>query len=133
MTELLRRAGIIPRHISELEKWRVLDQKDEGKSAEQMVEDLVGDIESLLESEPVMKQTVLSAIHVKEPERHYWIEELGKFTAAKDDFGRLVVDPNLAVEVGHLVESVDEESRVVLEVDLLYEGDKVIAKMLKVE
>lgn len=135
MTELLRGAGIIDKHIAEFEKWRLIDPPDDTKNAGKMIEDLVRDIAAVLEQEPVMKQTIITPIVTRETPRE-WAGEarVGSFTAVKDSMGHLIVSPRIEVERGDSIwprETTDFHT--IIDIEDLYVNDVVIAKMLTIE
>jgi len=143
MTDLLRRAGIIDKHIAEFEKWRLIDPNSvEGanmKSAGGLVEDLVHDIAELLEAEPTMRQTLVAPVHVKEPPRLWCAGDEVSFTeafyAVKDEMGRLLTSADATVVRGDLIwqEGSPKQAFTIVDIEELYENDKIVAKMITVE
>lgn len=135
MTELLRKSGIIDKHIREFEKWRIINEDGffaETKSADQMVGDLVKEISELLDQEPVMRQTLVAPVYIREPPRlWYSLEET--FHAVKDEMGRLIVIPDVAVVLGETVWTDPDINFTVTEIDNIYENKYVVAKMLTIE
>jgi hypothetical protein len=134
MTELLRKSGIIDKHIVEFEKWRLIDPKDEcDKSANLMVEDLLDDIVTALEREPIMKQTVVTPIRVTPPQLWYAPTEV--FHANMDEMGRLVVGTEIDLSPGEIIwcEGKADEEYIVTQQDDLYENDKIVARLITVE
>lgn len=135
MTELLRRSGIISKHITEFEKWKLIDTPDtEQKTAEMMIEDLVAEIDELLENEPIIKQTLIAPIFAKRPPR-LWNSGDISFHAVMDEMGRLVADPKTVLYRGDVIWCEDSvhTNYSVVEVEDLYEGERVVAKMITIE
>lgn len=142
MTELLRKSGIIGKHIIEFQKWRLIDEGDvSAKSADQMVGDLVEEIAVLLSQEPVMKQTLVAPIYTKTPPRLWCVQSIdergidSEFHAVKDEMDRLIVDANTKISRGDTIwcEDAVHELYTVIEVEDLYENEKVSAKMITIE
>jgi hypothetical protein len=142
MTELLRKSGIIDKHVKEFEKWRLIDPREENdKSAELMVEDLLDEIAALLDKEPTMRQTLPAPIYTKTPPRVWCVSSIDErgidsdFHAVKDEMGRLVVDGKTKICRGDTIwcEDAVHDNFTVTEVEDLYENDKVVAKMITIE
>ncbi len=139
MTELLRKSGIIDKHIAEFQKWRIIDENGffaETKSAEDMVGDLVAEISELLEKEPVMRQTMVTPIIAKKPPERWYIEEAaGVFYAMEDEMGRLLVPSDVIVVRGDRLHRSKDAGQVylVMEVEKIYENDVVYMLMLTIE
>lgn len=135
MTELLRKSGIIDKHITEFEKWRLVEEVGHTirKPAGEMVEDLVQDIAKILEEEPVMRQTIVSPITVRETPKT-WCNEEGGFTAAKDSMGHLIVGPSIELARGESIWPEDTaDVHTIMDIEDLYMNDVVVAKMLTIE
>jgi hypothetical protein len=135
MTGLLRKAGIVDKHIKEFERWRIADPTEESdKSAHLMVEDLLEDIEKTLDQEPVMKQTLVAPIHTKEPPRLWYAEE-ETFYAVKDEMGRLITNPDVGIMRGARIwcETAPDDIYVAIDIETLYENDDVNALMMTLE
>lgn len=136
VTELLRKSGIIDKHIKEFEKWRLIDQV-EGEfntSAERMVGDLVRDIADLLDKEPVMRQTMVAPIVTREaPRLWYGYDEV--FSAVMDEMGRLVAAADVRVVRGDIVwrEGEPKTNYTVMEVEKIYENNVVSMKLITIE
>ncbi len=136
MTELLRKSGIIDKHIKEFEKWRLIDPFEkpaEAKSADEMVGDLVQEIAELLEKEPTMRQTLVAPVYTKQPPK-LWINEEISFYAITDEMGKLVADPRTKIFRGDIIwHTGDGPEFRVLEVEQLHENDKLVAKLITIE
>jgi len=140
MTELLRKSGIIPKHIAEFEKWRLLppggDESSDPipKTSEKMVVDLVDEIAELLENEPTMRQTLIAPVYTAHPPQRWCSGRSVEFYAVKDEMGRLITDQGSDVIRGDLVAGPDNSERyTVVEVEALYEGDRATARLITIE
>lgn len=134
MTELLRKSGIIPKHIAEFEKWRLIDPVNDEKSAEKMVENLVEEIAQLLDEEPVMRQTMVSPIYTMHPPQRWCSNRGVEFYAVKDEMGRLLTAAGMDVIRGDVIAGPDLSERfTVMEVEPLYEGDRATARLITIE
>ena len=147
LSKKLLEAGLIsPQIAGMLEKWGYLNEPNtslDGKKlyigsrhyTEDDLTDLADEIESLIEDNRV-KETKLE-IHVKKPPIQFWDRNFIQHWAVEDEMGRLVVSPTTKLIRGEkIIKSLDPahmEWACILEVDQLYENDKVCALLVTLD
>lgn len=132
-------AGLVDKHSAKMfEQWGHLepgaaDIVGKKEITDKTLESFAEDIEALLEAEAdKMRETRLEA-HVLPPCEYFC--ELGPFAAVEDHMGNLIVSPELNITRGLKVSKGREiwelDYKEVLDVEPLYQGDKLIAKQVR--
>lgn len=133
-------SGLVDKHSALMfEKWGQLepgsaDMVGKKEITEKTLEAFAEDIEALMESEADQVRETRLEVHVLPPQE-YFCPELGTFPAVRDNMGNLIVSPDLNIQRGHKVtegkEMWDLGSAEVLDIELLYLDDKIVAKQVR--
>jgi hypothetical protein len=136
LTKKLLEAGLISQSIAQmLEKWGYIDDTMVSLNrniTEEELTKLAEDIETLVEDHSV-KETKLE-VHVKKPPIQLWDRHFKLYWAVEDEMGRFIVSPYSELRRGEKVaKSTETEWATVLEVEELYENDKVCALLITLD
>ncbi len=145
LSERIIEAGLVDKHTLRLfERWGAvmpgeIDTIERRELTKATISEFVDDIENLLEESSELKETRLEIV-IKKPPQMYFCQGLGTFVAVEDELGRLIVGPNDILRRGDVVSPPQERgsrivppNRQVLEVEPLYQGDKLHAYQVTLE
>jgi len=142
LTKKILEAGLVDKTLAQLlERWHLLTPEEAAIATKpiavvEALEKFVENLEELLDQEPLdsstnkpLRETKLE-IHITKPPTQYQASRGALFTAAEDEMGRLITNPGLDLLLGERVWEYDDhlaDSRVVGNIEKLYEGDRPVA------
>jgi hypothetical protein len=143
ITEKLIAAGIVDKTMTAmLDRWGQLAPGEYEKLTHKQVvtetlESFIEGLEEILEAEKPLRETRLE-IPVKRPPVELYSPKAGVFSAVEDEMGRLIVGPGYQLERGWAVWGSHQMSghpatMQVLDVEPLYEGDRIFAYQITVQ
>lgn len=143
LTKKILESGLVDAHAARLfRRWGSLDDMDvigQIQIAKKMIigdflEEFIDDLENLLEKEKEFKETRLGMV-VKPPKAFHVVGMNLSFYASEDEMGRLIVDKDNPVTRGTVLVAVGVgmfPEVTVLDVELIWSGDSVVAKQLTI-